>query len=118
MPLIKESFFITATTADILAAPSRLAAIPANGVLTIECATGDNDGTNFMALTIQLPGGDIPLDGVAIPAWASVSGADGVLDTDTELLIVMPVPQGGHVLVSTVENGTVGLCFMMATLTF
>lgn len=118
MGLIKESFFVTATTADLLAAPSRLAAIPSNGTMTIEAASGDNDGTNFMALSIQTPDGDIPLDGVAVPAWASTAAADGVLDTNTEMLIVLPVQQGGHVLISTVENGTVGLCFIMVTLTF
>jgi len=118
MALIKESFFLTATNADILAAPSRLAAIPANGLLTLEAVTGDCDGTNFMALTILMPDGESPLDSVAIPAWASVSGADAVLDSRTEMVVAMPVQQGGHVLVQIVENGTVGLCFMMFTLEF
>ena len=38
--IIKESFSLTVSNADILSAPSRLAAIPANGVLTLEMSAG------------------------------------------------------------------------------
>lgn len=116
--LIKETFFLTATTADILAAPSRLAAVPRNGAMIIEAATSDCDGTNFGALTLQLPNGDLPLDGLVIPVWADGGGADAMLDTRTETLIQFNVAQGGHVLLQYTETGTVTLCFVMVTLSF
>ena len=116
MPLIRESFALVASDADILAAPSRLAAIPANGVLTVEISATDNDGVNFGQLTVQLPGGDIPLQLVQIPF--SGSSTEGMLDSNTELVVVMQVPQGGHVILQYVENGTVVQAFLHVSLQF
>ncbi len=118
MPMIKESFLLEATDTDILAAPSRLAAIPANGVMTVETSTSDAESTNNGALTIQLPNGDIPLDLVVIPAWAAVLGADGVLDARTQMALTFGVGQGGHVLLQYTMTGVVSLCIMHVTLTF
>jgi len=118
MAVIVETFQLIATTADILSAPSRLAAIPRAGQMTIEIATSDADVTNFGALTVQLPNGDIPLDGVVIPSANGVIAADAVLDSDTMTVITFPVDQGGHVLLSYVENGTVVQCFLRITLNF
>lgn len=115
--LIKESFALAATDLDILAAPSRLAAIPANGVLTIECCAGDSDPTNFGQLTVQLPGGDIPLSLVQIPSHG-LGATDFILDNNTEMITVMTVTQGGHVLVQYTENGTVSMCAFYITLEF
>jgi len=114
--LIKESFQLNGTDNDILAAPSRLAAIPANGVLTVECSCTDSDTVNFGQLTVQLPDGDIPLDLVAIPASGNTT--DGMLDTNTEMVVSFPVKQGGHVLLQFIENGTVTLAFFHITLEF
>lgn len=116
--LIKEAFFLTATNTDILAAPSRLAAIPRAGSMMIECSASDCDGTNFGELTIQMPNGDIPLDQVAIPVWNDGGGADALLDTRTETSLTLQVQQGGHVLLQYTENGTVALFFIMVTLQF
>lgn len=117
MGLIKESFSLVATDLDVLAAPSRLAAIPANGQLTIEVSATDSDSTNFGQLTVQLPTGDIPLDLVTIPA-SGFSTTDAVLHSDTEVIVILDVLKGGHVLVQYTENGTVVVAFFHITLTF
>lgn len=116
--IIKESFILTATTVDVLAAPSRLAAIPANGVLTIEATANDADVTNQGLLTLQLPNGDIPMQDLMIPSGNPFNAADVVLDTNTELLIQMVVTQGGHVGLDYTEVGTVGIAFLHVTLEF
>ncbi len=115
--LIKETFLLATDNADVLAAPSRLAAIPANGILTVEASSTDCDATNFGLLTLQLPGGDIPFENLHIPQNGQ-STADAVMDSDTELLVTMGVPQGGHVGLNYDENGTVALCMIIVTLTF
>ncbi len=117
MGLIKESFQLVATDLDVLAAPSRLAAIPANGKLTIEVSATDSDSVNFGQLTVQLPTGDIPLDTVTIPA-SGLSTTDAVLDSRTEMIIILDVLKGGHVLIQYVENGTVVVAFFHITLMF
>ncbi len=115
--LIKESFLLAADDADVLAAPSRLAAIPRNGVLTIEASATDCDATNFGLVTLTLPEGDIPFQNLHVPA-NGVSTADAVMDSDTQILITMGVQQGGHVLLAYDENGTVALCLLIITLSF
>ncbi len=105
MALIKESFFLTATNTDILAAPSRLAAIPSNGVLTIEVTALECDVTNFSEITLQLPGGAFPFQDLIVPA-NGFSITEIILHTETELVFVIPVEQGGHVLYQMTENGT------------
>ncbi len=116
MPLIKESFSLVATDADILAAPSRLAAIPGQGSLTFEVSASDADLTNFGTLTLQLPDGSIPFEDLLIPF--SGSSAEQQMDSLLQLSVTMSVPQGGHVLLSYTENGTVAFILIYATLTF
>ncbi len=115
--VIKEAFQFTATNADILAAPSRLAAIPRNGLLVVEVSTTDCDGTNFGQLTIQMPDGDIPLEDVIIPA-NGFSVGDNILHEDTKLMVSLAATQGGHVGVAYTENGAVAAAYFMFTLTF
>lgn len=115
--LIKESFLLTADNNDILAAPSRLAAIPANGVLTIEASATDCDAINFALLTLQLPEGDIPFENLHVPA-NGLSTADSVMDSDTQMLVTMAVARGGHVGLAYDENGTVAILLVIVTLVF
>ncbi len=115
--VIKESFLLVADTTDILAAPSRLAAIPKNGVLTIEASATECNATNFGRLTLQLPDGDIPFQDLHIPANGS-SLLDGVLDTRTQLTVTMVVGQGGHVGLNYDETAAVVLVLLFVTLTF
>lgn len=117
MSVIKESFLLSASDTDVLDAPSRLAAIPYAGLMTIEASTTDCDATNNGVLTLQLPNGETPLQNVLIPA-NGVSTADAVLKTDTELMLQFPVAAGGHVLLQYTETGTVALCIILVTLNF
>lgn len=117
MAVIVESYFLAASNTDILAAPSRLASIPEDGVLVMEASATDCDGTNYGELTVQPPGSEIPLDTVIIPQ-NGFSTADAVIHDDTAFVLQIPVEAGGHVLVSYVENGTVAAMFIVFTLQF
>lgn len=108
--MIIESFFLAATDADLLAAPSRLAAIPYNGTLTLEFSSNLNDATNSWAVTIQLPDGSTPLEAQRITA-----GVVGQLNRETKYTTQFAVAQGGHLLVSCTETGT-ALLTVRATL--
>lgn len=108
---------LTGSNADILSAPSRLAAIPANGQLIIEATCTDSEATNRALITLQLPNGDVPFEDLIVPINGFFS-ADNVMHNDTELIISMNVGQGGHVLFSYTEVGTVALAFFIITLSF
>lgn len=117
MPILKEAYQLVATTADILAAPSRLAAIPAAGSLTIEMSSTDCDATNYAKATLQLPDGSVPFEDLLIP-YNGVSTTEGTMKNDTALVVQFGVQAGGHVLVSLTENGTVAGVLFIFTLTF
>ena len=120
--VIKESFLLVATDADILASPSRLAAIPAAGVMTIEASATNCTVANNGRLTLQLPGGDTPFEDLHIPAQrtdgSSSEGHDAVLNTHSELKFTFNVAAGGHVGLAYTETGTVTTCIIMVTLQF
>lgn len=115
--VIKESFSLTATNNDVLSAPSRLSALPSDGLLTLEIAATDADATNYGTVTLQLPDGDIPFEDLLVP-YNGYSTADQTVHDDTELMVQMEVQQGGHVLLSYTENGTVAFCTIYATYEF
>ncbi len=100
---ILEEILISATNADVLST-GRLNAIPFHGVLTMQFLADLGDVTNFYTLTIQLPGGDVPIDAQVVPA--SSSGLDGVLDDRELLQVSYRAPQGGHFTVQLTEAGT------------
>lgn len=114
--IIKESFLIAATTADILAAPSRLSAIPHNGTFVLEMSAHSSDATNFSTVTLQTPDGNIPFEDLVIPANGYASG-DDVLNSQSQLTFSMPASQGGHFLLSIVDNGA-NVVIIHATLHF
>jgi hypothetical protein len=117
MALIKESFVLTASNTDVLVAPSRLTSAPRAGTMTLEISATDSDPTNYGTITLQLPNGDVPLEDLVIPQ-NGYSTADGVIHDDTAIQISFGVAQGGHVLLSYTENGTVAQLNIMATLEF
>jgi len=92
-----------ATNADILQG-TRLQTVPSNGVLTFEIQASDSDATNFYTVSVQMPGGDTPLNNVRAPGGNS-TGLAGVIDERTDLQASFQVGQGGHCLFSTIENG-------------
>ena len=115
--VIKESYVLAASDTDILAAPSRLSAIPGDGVMTIEASTTDADASNYGVLTLQMPDGENPFENLLIPA-NGYSTADNVLHDDTAVQVQVPVQQGGHVSLAYTETGTVAQTLIVVTLEF
>ncbi len=112
--MIIETFLISTTNTDVLSA-GRLNSIPYAGNLVLDFLADLGDVTNNYVLTLQKPGGDVPIDGQVVPA--SGSGLDMVLDDRELMRVIIPrVPQGGHVTVSLTENGT-ATCAVRAVLT-
>lgn len=102
--MIVENYYFDASDTDVLAAPSRLAAIPYDGVLTLEMIAQTATDTNKFECTIQLPNGDVPLDEVMVSAGTGSSPA--ILDLNTKYVVSFPVSSGGHVLVAMVKTGS------------
>lgn len=101
--MIIESGQEAATNTDILNG-TRLATAPRNGRMLIEMSADVCvEGTNDAKVSVQLPGGDTPLDSVLVPAATTA----GSLDDRQSLRIEVPVQQGGQVLFSMTETGTV-----------
>jgi len=92
-----------ASNTDILQG-TRLQSAPAGGAMTFELQSADNDATNNYTVSIQLPGGDTPLNGSRVPCGNS-AGLAGVIDDRNDLKATFPVGQGGHTVFSCVETG-------------
>ena len=107
-PIILSSLE-TATNADILQG-TRLQTVPAGGVLTFELQSSDNDARNYYTVSVQMPGGDTPLNATRIPA-GNTSGLAGVIDERTNLTASFPISQGGHCVFSCTEAGTAELAW-------
>lgn len=101
--IIIESGQESATNADILQG-TRLQTVPESGVLTFELQASDSDGTNFGVVSIQMPGGNTPLNGVRIPCGNS-TGLAGVIDERVDLQASFGIGQGGHPSFSWTETG-------------
>ena len=111
--MIFESANILATNTDVLSG-GRLNAIPHNGILTLLFLADLATAAAQYVLTIQLPSGDVPVDGQLV--WASSSGADGVMDDREYMKFTFAAGQGGHFTVSLTETGT-AVCMFVAQLT-
>lgn len=116
MPTIQESFLLTASNSDILIAPSRLTAIPRPGLMTIQASITDADATNHGLITLQLPDAHIPFEDLHVPRGAEA--ADFTLNSEFQFTFAFTVGQGGHVLYTYTEVGTVALFFTVITLQF
>lgn len=95
--------FEAATNTDMLQG-TRLQSVPAGGVLTFEMQAADNVAANHFTVSIQLPGGDTPMNNVLVPG-SLTAGLAGIIDDRVELLASFPVSQGGHTVFSCVETG-------------
>ncbi len=106
--MIYESSLVSATNTDLLAG-GRLNAIPYGGQITFQFLADLGDVTNFYTLIIQLPSGEVPVDGQLVPA--SGAGVDGLLDSRELLSFTFNAGQGGHFTVGLTENGTATCTF-------
>lgn len=101
--LIIVTAFLAATNTDILQG-GRLQTVPANGLLTFEAQASDNIAANNYVISIQLPDGSTPMNGVLVPGTAT-AGLTGILDERLMLRASFPIAQGGHCVYSCVETG-------------
>ena len=92
-----------ADNTDILQG-TRLQTVPRDGIMTFELQASDNDATNNYTVSIQMPGGDTPMNGVRIPC-GNTSGLAGVIDERTNLTASFPIAAGGHAVFSCDETG-------------
>lgn len=94
-----------ASNSDILQG-TRLQNVPANGTLTVQfAASAATVGTNDHSVSLQLPSGGTPMNGVFAPIGDS-GGTTGLLDERTQFMASFTVAQGGHSVFSTVLTGT------------
>ena len=100
-----------ASNTDLLA-NSRLTSIPYAGELQFRCSADLNNATNRFALTIELPGGMIPIDGQRVPATNPALG--GVLDERFLLQFAFPATFGGHFIITATETGAAIFTWMAA----
>ncbi len=96
-----------ASNTDILQG-TRLQTVPANGYLSFELQSSDNDATNNYTATIQLPDNSNPLNLTRVPGGAS-TGLAGVIDDREALKTRFKIGQGGHCTFSCVEAGSAEL---------
>ena len=106
--LIVLSDQASASSTDILQG-TRLQTVPSGGYLTFELQADNANATNQFSVTIQLPDGSTPLNGVLVPG----ATAD-VLDDRQKLMVTFAVGQGGHVVFSLAETGA-ALCMWRVT---
>jgi len=91
---------IAATNADILQG-TRLQTVPAGGYLTFELQANLANATNNYAVSIQLPDGSTPMNGVTVPG----ATAD-IIDDRQKLMASFAIAQGGHCVFGLTETGT------------
>ncbi len=98
--MIVLSDAIAATNADILQG-TRLQTVPAGGYLTFELQANLANATNNYNVSIQLPDGSTPMNGVIVPG----ATAD-IIDDRQKLMATFAIAQGGHCVFSLTETGT------------
>lgn len=101
--MIYETAVIVGTNADILNG-TRLNSIPYSGTLTFDVSANLSNATNNYVLTIQKPGGDVPVD--AQQVVGTNPALDGVLDERTLMRFTFRATVGGHFTISLTETGT------------
>lgn len=92
-----------ASNADILQG-TRLQTVPQGGYLTFEFQAADNVAANNYVASVQLPGGDTPLESMLVPGGRDV-GLAGVINDNDKFMATFGVAQGGHTVFSVVETG-------------
>lgn len=98
------SDIVVATTADILQG-TRLQTVPAGGILQFEVQADINDASSSYDITIQMPGGDVPISAQRVPS-GNTSALAGIIDNRTAFKYRGAVTQGGHCVFGLTETGT------------
>ncbi len=93
-----------ASNTDILQG-TRLQTVPSAGILTFEMQASDAVAANTYSVSIQLPNGDTPMNGVPVPGNGGTAGVAGVMDSRMNLTASYAIGQGGHCSFSCVEVG-------------
>ena len=101
--MIIESGIVNSTTTDLLSG-GRLNNIPYNGVLTIQLQSDKNDATDNIAVTVQKPNGDVPVDQQRLTG--SNPALAGVLDSRQYLELSFQATQGGHFTIGLQQTGS------------
>lgn len=102
--VIVLSAVLSATTADILQG-TRLQTVPLGGSLLFLMGASDAVAANHYTVTIQLPSGDTPMNGVWVPQSGPTAGVAGLLDDRLMLAFRARVRQGGHPVFTCTETG-------------
>jgi len=93
-----------ATNTDILQG-TRLQTVPRNGWLSFELQAADGVAANNFTVSVQLPGGDTPLNATRVPANSATAGLAGVINERDALKLRFRIGQGGHCVFSCTETG-------------
>ncbi len=110
--MILASGLETGTNTDILQG-TRLQTVPSNGVLSFELQAADAVAANNYVVSVELPSGATPLNGVIVPS-GDVAGLAGVIDDRLALKLRFRVGQGGHCVFSCVETGDTELSWRVS----
>lgn len=110
--MIWESQIISATNTDVLSA-GRLNAIPYTGLLSLLFLADLGTAAANFSLTIQKPGGEVPVDGQQV--WANSHAIVGAYNELEVLKFQFQAGVGGHFVVSLTETGT-AVCLFVAVL--
>jgi len=98
-PIVLSSYE-NASNADILQG-TRLQTVPQGGYLTFELQSSENNASNFVTVSVQMPNGDTPLNDVHVTDGVTL----GALNNNDKMQITLPVAQGGHTVFSCTETG-------------
>lgn len=101
---IQEAYLLSGSDTDILKAPSRLQSSPDNALLVIDLSATKCDETNQGKISVTTPDGELPIDGQLIGA-NGFSDSNGLIHAETADRIIVPIQQGGHILVAYQETG-------------
>lgn len=105
MTTIVLSALETGSNTDILQA-TRLQTLMEGGVLSLECGASDAVAANNYVMSLQLPAGHTPFNGVLVPQGGPTAGVAGVLDDRMTLKYRAVIGKGGgHPVFSIVETG-------------
>lgn len=97
------SNLLSASSSDLLSG-TRLGTAPGDGLMMFEFQADKADATNNFAVTLTLPGGDNPINGVLVPG--TPDQVPGILDDRQKLQATYPVKRGGKFQVTLTESGT------------